>query len=111
MSPKAERRSVSFGLIAFVVVGVSIVGLILFSLASRPVVTLREFDQLAVGMTPEECERIIGSEGKRNMSMQSTLPGFSTSGEDRQWVNADDSYAGVVFMNGKLQTKLQVGLK
>ncbi len=72
---------------------------------------MQEFERLAVGMSPEECERIVGSKGKQNISMQSDLPGFRETGEDLQWVNADDSYVGVVFMNRKLHTKIQVGLK
>jgi hypothetical protein len=79
----------------------------------RPVVTLAEFEQLADGLTVEQCNAIVGVEG--TTAFNETLPDFTTtiptSAAVVVWTNANNTTASAAFVNGRLISKMQIGLR
>lgn len=80
------------------------------ALPKTETITLSEYNQLQVGMSYEEAVRIIGGpgmvsdEGKTEKSYRILYTWYSTAGDNK-------GSAGIRFINGKLNDKLQQGLE
>jgi hypothetical protein len=77
------------------------------SSSTGDVLTMEKFNRLKNGMKYEECVDIMGSEGSQTMS----------SGEGRykvetyKWDRENFQFVMLTFMGGKLNSKVQNGLK
>jgi hypothetical protein len=74
---------------------------------SNDVITLAKFNQIQNGMTIQQIQELIGTEGKL---LASTNAG-STSGKVYWWQNHQGSNAIVEFKNDQVISKSQAGLK
>jgi hypothetical protein len=77
-----------------------------------PVVTLAEFEQLSEGMTPDQCNDIVGRDGAT--VLQVSFPHMQSIPQDLkniQWRNHDGTNAVAGFLGGKLYCKVQIGLR
>jgi len=75
--------------------------------SNNDVITLAKFNQIQNGMTIEQIQKLIGSEGKL---LASTNAG-SSSGKVYWWQNQQGSNAIVEFKNDLVISKSQAGLK
>ena len=76
-------------------------------------ITKEEFSQIQNGMNYSECVSIIGFEGSELSTVESpAIPGVmeEMTVTIYSWVNWDGSNMTATFTNGKLDTKMQIGL-
>lgn len=80
---------------------------------SSPVITLDEYQRIQPGMTRAECVAVVGCEPNSTASGEFSFPTVpSLNVESLCWINADESGAAIVLMNGKVTAdRMQVRLK
>jgi pSer/pThr/pTyr-binding forkhead associated (FHA) protein len=79
----------------------------------RSNITLEKFNQINFGMTYAEVVNLIGKEGSVNVSSETAeIENFmpSTNMQVVTWENKDGSNITAMFTNGKLDSKVQIGL-
>ena len=85
-----------------------------FGLFGGPVVTLSEYQKVANGMSYRQVAQIIGEPGEEISSSHiEGVPGVKASVDtvSYQWVNPDGSNMNAIFLNDRLITKAQFGLR
>lgn len=71
-------------------------------------VSMSNYEQIQNGMTEVEVESILG-EGQEQSSSNVSVPGMSASGKTMMWQDGSKMIT-VMFMNGEVVSKAQVGL-
>lgn len=85
-----------------------------FGLFGATVVTMPEYQQVANGMSYSQVAQIIGDPGEVISSSHiEGVPGVKASVDtvSYQWVNPDGSHMNAIFLNDRLISKVQVGLR
>lgn len=77
-----------------------------FAFSVQDVVTRAEFEQLAVGMTMDEANAVIGTKGVEQLETNA----FGERFKVLAWQNSNGTVVTASFDNGKLQSKFHVGL-
>lgn len=84
------------------------------SFISQPTVSLREYQQIANGMSYSDVIQIIGAPGtESSRNHMDGVPGVMLSIDtvSYDWINSDGSNMNAMFQNGSLVQKAQFGLK
>jgi len=80
---------------------------------SNPI-TMEKYDKVEVGMSVSDVNTLVGVNGiERSTTTKSAVPGVSaaTTYHVYSWANSDGSTMTVVFQDGKVMSKIQLGLK